>query len=447
MARRILDSLTPGWQQIGAVWLPLPHMLNAIPVQVDAWYRSGASGVAISVLSMALATGSLAALLLRVTGSLVAALTGAALMMLNPNVLYLQSTPMTEPLLFGLSLLAIALTARAVDPPPEGGSHTLASAALAAACMTRYEAWAITAAVVALAVGVRLRRGMPWRDALRAGAALSVWPAVAIVVFSMNSRWVTGAWFVPSDFYVPENVAALGNPAEAWRQIDEGLRLLSGTGLVWAGYAGAAVLIFTFVRQPSRASLVLLLALAAAAALPMYAYLKGHPFRIRYDLPLVIAASALAAAGISVLHRWVQIPLAALVIGVTVLQASPLDREAPLVRESQRERDNMEGRRAVTAYLHQHYDGDTIMMSMGSLAHYMHDLSNDGFEIRHFLHEGNGEIWRFAMLGPRGHAGWLLIEERAEGGDALYRAAQRRRWLEGFDRVVEGGGVALYRAR
>jgi hypothetical protein len=437
VARRILDSLTPGWQQIGAVWLPLPHVLNAIPVQVDAWYRSGASGVAISVLSMALAAGSLAALLLRVTGSLVAALTGAALMMLNPNVLYLQSTPMTEPLLFGLSLLAIALAA---------GEHRWAGAALAAACMTRYEAWAITAAVVALAVGVRLRRGAPWRDALRAGAALSVWPAVAIVVFSMNSRWVTGAWFVPSDFYVPENVAALGNPAEAWRQIDEGLRLLSGTALVWAGYAGAAVLIFTFVRRPSRASLVLLLALAAAAALPMYAYLKGHPFRIRYDLPLVIAASALAAAGISVLHRWVQIPLAALVIGVTVLQASPLDREAPLVRESQRERDNMEGRRAVTAYLHQHYDGDTIMMSMGSLAHYMHDLSNDGFEIRHFLHEGNGEIWRFAMLGPREHAGWLLIEERAEGGDAMFHASKRPRWLDGFERVSEGGGVALYRA-
>ncbi len=24
-----------GWQQIGAVWLPLPHLLNAIPVQID----------------------------------------------------------------------------------------------------------------------------------------------------------------------------------------------------------------------------------------------------------------------------------------------------------------------------------------------------------------------------------------------------------------------------
>ena len=35
VARRIFDSITPGWQQIGAVWLPLPHLLNALPVQVD----------------------------------------------------------------------------------------------------------------------------------------------------------------------------------------------------------------------------------------------------------------------------------------------------------------------------------------------------------------------------------------------------------------------------
>ena len=53
VARRIFDSLMPGWQQIGGVWLPLPHVLNALPVQVDALYRNGASAIAFSVLSMA----------------------------------------------------------------------------------------------------------------------------------------------------------------------------------------------------------------------------------------------------------------------------------------------------------------------------------------------------------------------------------------------------------
>ena len=49
VARRIIDSLTPGWQQVGAVWLPLPHLLNMLPVQIDALYRTGASAIAISV--------------------------------------------------------------------------------------------------------------------------------------------------------------------------------------------------------------------------------------------------------------------------------------------------------------------------------------------------------------------------------------------------------------
>jgi len=54
VARRVFDSLTPGWQQVGAVWLPLPHLLNALPVQIDWLYRTGFSAIAISIASMAL---------------------------------------------------------------------------------------------------------------------------------------------------------------------------------------------------------------------------------------------------------------------------------------------------------------------------------------------------------------------------------------------------------
>jgi hypothetical protein len=88
------------------------------------------------------------------------------------------------------------------------------------------------------------------------------------------------------------------------------------------------------------------------------------------------------------------------------------------------------------------------MMSMGSLAHYMHDLSLEGFAIRDFLHEGNGEVWKAAMeYGPRAYVLWVAVEERAEGGDAVFlRAQQSSNFLAGFERVAEGGGVALYRA-
>ena len=43
------------------------------------------------------------------TGSRVAAVFTALLIATNPNILYLQSTPMTEPLLLGLLALGVAL--------------------------------------------------------------------------------------------------------------------------------------------------------------------------------------------------------------------------------------------------------------------------------------------------------------------------------------------------
>jgi hypothetical protein len=109
VARRIIDSITPGWQQIGAVWLPLPHLLNLLPVQVDGWYRSGASAVAISIAAFAVAVGAIASIVLQLTGSRWAAVAAAAVFASNPNVLYLQATPMTEPLLFGCTTLAVAM--------------------------------------------------------------------------------------------------------------------------------------------------------------------------------------------------------------------------------------------------------------------------------------------------------------------------------------------------
>ena len=113
VARRILDSLTPGWVQIGAVWLPLPHLLNFIPAQVDFFYRTGAFGVGLSVLAFGATVLFLAMLVLDATRSQVATVLASLVVVLNPDVLYLQSTPMTEPLLMALTTAAAWLTIRA----------------------------------------------------------------------------------------------------------------------------------------------------------------------------------------------------------------------------------------------------------------------------------------------------------------------------------------------
>lgn len=437
----------PGWQQIGAVWLPLPHLLNMIPVQVDAWYRNGASGTAISIAAMSVGAWALASFVLQRTGSVSAAIAGAILLSINPNVLYLESTPMTEPLLFGTTLLAVMLTAKWVDAAAPAQRHA-PGLAIVAACMTRYEAWPICATLLALAWVVLVRRGMPATTAAMNIARLAVYPAVAILLFLANSRWTTGYWFISSGFFVAENPAA-GQVLTAWDQVRDGVYRLSSSLTVWSAYLGVAAIVIAFAWSRAQASLVLVLALAAAAALPWYAFYEGHPFRIRYGIPLVIASAAITATAIGLLPRRVRLVSATLIIGATLSQVSPLDRSALMILEAQRDAQNMAGRRVVTDYLVQHWNGRPIMMSMGSLAHYMHDLSRERFAIHDFLQEGNGEVWVAAMdYGPATYVEWVAIEEQAEGGDGLFhRAKQWPDFLKGFERVAEGGGVALYKRR
>jgi hypothetical protein len=458
VSRRILDSITPGWQQIGAVWLPLPHLLNALPVQIDALYRTGASAVAISVVSFAIAAGAVAWIVAALTGSAAAGLAGAAVFALNPNVLYLQATPMTEPLLLGLTVLAVALLVAwcglsdpswrpaLAGPSSARPSSSAVGIAFALACLTRYEAWPVTAGALTLAVWARWRNGEPPPASIRATLQVAAWPAAAIAAFTVFSRIVVGQWFVSGGFFVPENKAQ-GDVATVVREIAWGLRELSGATLIGVAAIGAALAAIVALLRRTRSSLMVPLALAATAALPAAAFYDGHPFRIRYMVPLVAAEAVCAGLAAGVFKRaapWA----AAILIALAVVELHPLDRSAPMVTEAQWDRPNVPVRRTVGACLSEAYRGETIMASMGSLGHYMQELSPEGFSIRDFLHEGNGDIWLAALNGPQPYAGWLLIEEKAEGGDMLAKIARENpRFLAGFSRVCEGAGVALYRRR
>ena len=453
VARRIIDSVTPGWQQIGAVWLPLPHLLNALPVQVDSWYRTGGSAVAFSIAAFALAAGALGWTVAAITGSIGAGVAGVAVFVLSPNVLYVQATPLSEPLLLGTTTLAVALLldwcrAQDLENSAAGRSTrtTRTGMAFALACLSRYEAWPVTLLALAAVAWARLRAGDHWRVAIRRVLSVAVFPAGAILAYAVFSRVVIGEWLVASGFFVPENIA-LGHPWNAASQVMWGVRTLSGYGVTAAAALGLVGLLVLGLIDRQRAFLLVPLSLLGTAAVPWAAFIDGHPYRIRYMIPL-IAAQAIglgAAAGLVRRFRPILIPAA---LALIAFDLRPLDAQAPMVVEAQWDRPNVAARQRVTGCLQAGYDGETIMASMGSLGHYMQELSLAGFSIRDFLHEGNGDIWLAALTGPRPYAGWLLIEEQAEGGDMLAQIARAEpRFLDGFTRVCEGAGVALYRRK
>ena len=443
VARRIFDSITPGWQQIGAVWLPLPHLLNAIPVQIDFFYRTGASAVAISIASFVVTVLSIASIVETLTGSLAAGAVAALVFGANPNVLYLQATPMTEPLLLALTTLAVALLIRdscRIDRTRPAAVGIV----FALACLTRYEAWPVTIGALVCAIWARWRGGEALSDSLAHVGRIAAFPAAAVAAFAVFSRIVVGEWFVDDGFFVPEN-RALGHPAEAVKQIVWGVNALSGPWLVGAAGIGLLVLLVWGVVSARGGRLLIAASILGTAAVPWLAFLKGHPYRIRYMVPLMAAQAIFAGTGAGYFKRMRPIALT-LLVGLALIELRPFDQRAPMVVEAQWDSPNVAGRMPVTNYLRDHYDGTTVMASMGSLGHYMQELSHDGFVLRDFLHEGNGDIWLNALYGARPYAGWVLIEEKAEGGDVLAALAHEHpTFLAGYSRVSEGAGLALYR--
>ena len=445
VARRIVDSLTPGWVQIGAVWLPLPHLVSMIPVQWDFFYRTGAFGVAVSVVSFAVSVWAIARLVVGITGSRVAAAAGALVVALNPNVLYLQATPMTESMLMALVLLSAWFAIEAFRSG-EPAAIRRAGAATAAAVLTRYEAWPFAAALLAIGMASALRQGSSSREALARTARLAAYPAAAVAAFLVLSRATVGEWFVTSGFFVAEN-AAHHRPLGALASVWWGLHELSSLPLAVLGAAGLTILLVRAWRSPDLAPWLPALALAGVAALPWYAFYSGHPFRIRYMIPLLPALALGVGCAVGLAGRLKPL-VAVLALSAVALGPRPLDPGARMVVEAQLDRANQAGRAEVAAYLRAHWNGRTIMVSMGSLAHFMQELSRDGFSIRDFLHEGNGRLWRAALVTPAAHVEWVLTEEVAEGGDMLAtRARNHPGYLAEFARVAEGGGVALYRRR
>jgi hypothetical protein len=187
IARRVFDCHQPRLTQLGSVWLPLPHLLMLPFVQVHAWWANGIAGTIPSVLAYLAACVGLYRLARRWMEPAAAAL-ALAFFALNPNLLYLQTTAMTEPLflceMIWIAFWLVEWQARLdQDLAKARRLQGWIAAGLVAAIFTRYDGW-VMALLAWSGVGLALLR----RGRLRGNSAF--WLASAIVVAAPL------AWFV-----------------------------------------------------------------------------------------------------------------------------------------------------------------------------------------------------------------------------------------------------------
>ncbi len=99
IGRRVVEGLKPGLAQLGSVWLPLNHLLMIPLIWQDTLWHTGLAGAFWSMLAF-VGTAVLITRYLKLLGvGWLGQLVGATIFIANLNVLYLQSTAMTELLL------------------------------------------------------------------------------------------------------------------------------------------------------------------------------------------------------------------------------------------------------------------------------------------------------------------------------------------------------------
>ncbi|QUW00501.1 glycosyltransferase family 39 protein [Chloracidobacterium sp. MS 40/45] len=191
IARKLVD-VPPGttwWEryiQLGSPWLPLPHVLAAPLSLSDTLWRTGLAGSLISCLAFVVAATVVFQLAAALTRSLPAALVAWLAFALNPSLLYVQTTPLTEPL-FLATWLGSAWWMH--DWTQHGRRDRLVLAALCTlgALLTRYEGWILFPAGMLWVLWSSPRRGWArltdlglWAGIVGAGVVYWLWHNWAI---------------------------------------------------------------------------------------------------------------------------------------------------------------------------------------------------------------------------------------------------------------------------
>ena len=493
VARRIVDSLEPGYAQMGVNWLPLVHLVYLPFVIFRITIQVGISAepdfrIRICIVGMADLPDYLSH-----HGSVAASVFAAVILLGNPNLEYLQSCPLTEPLYMVLLLLALdsLISWRESD---HSRQPWLAAVWVSLGALCRYEGWYVLAGVLLLLLYDFGTQYMPRRKALQAaGVFLGFFSLPALMHFGYIFFRLGDSFFHrvaegnPSPYLTFKRpiVSVIYHLGEL-SQMAEVLPLLLAIG---------GLLLFFFERKKFAFRIPLML-LWLPSLINISALYWGMIYRLRYSvllLPAVAIFGGLAISSATARKRafilllvvvmalpWLSwcfsridpdgkllagpgalwLPAVGLFLfmfacvrqlhGWALLGLCVLGMQVPLLAREDHSMmvETMEHgfiepeRHEIMQYIRQNYDGKRILIDMGKQAPLVYD---SGLNVREFIYnEGGKMLWNKALHDPGQQAGWLCVQM----GDELWTRLQiDPGWAADYSVALKNKYYSLYRIK
>jgi hypothetical protein len=489
IAKRVIDSPTVGAAQLGAVWLPLSHLLSLPFIWVNAWYYSGFAGSLISMIAYVLTVRYAYLTATGLTGSRAGGVVAALAFGGNPNVLYLQSTPMTEILLVACTAATVYYLMRWCQT---GRYIHLAATAAAAllASLTRYEGWVLCLAVGAIVTYVAWRRAgaadgdylaangrdghRRWRlwSRLRAveanlifygclaASGIAGWVLWNAVIFHDPFYFQTGPFAKPS-LWVSHSEKAIGHWGVSamtylYATADNAGTLALALAVVGFGY-------YLF-RTRFRIDAVAPLALTAFA--PFYIYslysgqrplhvtqISGSLYNVRFGLLMVLPiaifmsflVSAVTSSGSSIWLRRGAVGALALaaIAGAGLVARGGIDTltEAVTFRAAPGEQANARA----ALWLRAHYNGGKVLMeSFGNET----VTFGSRISLGEIVYEGSFRQWDPDLAHPGSHGiRWIYMRQTPGSQDEVFRRLHGSSQLASYRLVYHDPERLIYERR
>src|SRR3989338_10678286 len=283
IGRRVVEGLKPGLAQLGSVWLPLPHILMVPTIWNDFMWHSGLAGALVSMISF-VATGLIILLFLKRLGvGRLGQLVGVALYVANLNILYLQSTAMTE------LLLMATMTAGAYELLSWTSNHDFLRLIKSAfwimlSTLVRYDGWFLFVVSFTLIAGLTLKKygykvaeGTTVLFATLAGVGIAFWFLWNALIFKDPFYFAYGPFSARSQQQQLEQAGVLATKGNLWFSTKVYLFALAynaGAFTAPAGIAGAVA--FWLDRKVDPAVRISTLTLVAPFTFNVLALYLGH---------------------------------------------------------------------------------------------------------------------------------------------------------------------------